>query len=182
MVRATKLLFVICFVLCLCQKQARAEAFGRFGYTEKVDVPGFLLDRKGFRVKNDLADNFKFDGEVQGWKPLSTSSLRQMISLGGTKRAPQKLQIDLLAQGFRAYFENGFGFKITSTASPYLSWAEGSVAENVPTPVSKWIVVSFRDNQPPVLLCFPTVGCDLIIRGNPGDWRIESRGLFRGWV
>lgn len=72
-------------------------------------------------------------------------------------------------------------FKLRSTAAPYLTWSEGSGAAKVPTPAVSWIVLSFRDNQPPVVLGFPGDPCSLVVVGKPGAWEVRADD-YKGWV
>ena len=80
------------------------------------------------------------------------------------------------------HFPGGFEFRFNSLLSPYLSWSEGSVGEDVPTPKSSWILVSFRDKQPPVLLIFEDTPADLMIQGTSKEWVLTSLEPYSGWI
>lgn len=168
--------------LVLLAAAAFAQPFGRFGYVEKIDVPEFDLDRTGFRVRHDRADRFGFEEPSKVWNPVETTDLAQVILFSGIGRSPLKARVDLFAAGFSLYFQNGIGFKLGSTSAPYLTWAEGSVGPGVPTPNLKWVLVSFRDAQPPVLIALMGPAAAFEITGKAGDWRLRTSGLYRGWT
>lgn len=169
-------------ILLLLAASAWAQAFGRFGFVDQADVPGFEIDRTGFRVRHERADRFIFEEASKVWKPLLTSELSQTIGLGGVGRSPAKARFDLAAPGISLYFQNGIGFRLTTTSAPFLTWKEGSVGPGVPTPSLKWVLISFRDDQPPVFLSLQGEASAFQISGKPGDWRLRTAGLYRGWA
>lgn len=158
------------------------QAFGRFGYTQSPSLAGFTVDATGIRPNADTADRIRFASRSARWQPLSTTPARQVVALSGGVRMPSKLRLDLLAAGPEAFFESGLRLDLSATGSPYLTWEEGSVGPNVPTPLVRWILLSYRDNQPPVLLVFPDEPISLVLRGRPGQWNLLSEKPFRGWV
>jgi len=161
---------------------AAAQAFGRFGYSDEFPVAGFEFDRTGFRVRHERADRFYFEEPSRIWSSLTTTEFGQTFGLSGVGRSPFKARIDLTAPGFSLYFRNGVGFRLNSTSAPYLTWKEGSVGANVPTPALKWILVSFRDDQPPLLISLLGSPAPFKVSGRPGDWRLRTEGLYAGWV
>ena len=161
---------------------AAAQPFGRFGYTEKVEVPGFEVDRAGFRIVSDRADRFQFEKASTRWNPLLTTETSQTIGLSGVGRSPLKLRVDLLGAGIQLYFQNGLSLGLGSTQSPYLSWIEGSVGPGVPTPAVEWLLVSFRDSQPPLLISTPGRKTAYQVSGKAGAWRLMAVGGFQGWL
>lgn len=161
---------------------AFGQSFGRFGYTGALPVPGFEVDKAGFRVRHDAADWFRFQKPSDVWRPLLVNEIGQTVMLSGVALSPGKLKVDLLAPGFLLHFHYGFSFSVSSLSSPYLTWFEGSVGPGLPTPETSWVLVTFRDNQPPVLLAFPSSPQAVKITGKTGDWKIQSAKPFEGWV
>ncbi|HQU19378.1 MAG TPA: hypothetical protein PLA92_10065, partial [Fimbriimonadaceae bacterium] len=161
---------------------AFGQSFGRFGYTGALPVPGFEVDKAGFRVRHDAADWFRFQKPSDVWRPLLVNEIGQTVMLSGVALSPGKLKVDLLAPGFLLHFHYGFSFSVSSLSSPYLPWFEGSVGPGLPTPETSWVLVTFRDNQPPVLLAFPSSPQAVKITGKTGDWKIQSAKPFEGWV
>src|SRR5207302_1984732 len=50
-------------------------------------------------------------------------------------------------------------------------------------PASKWVIVSFRDAQPPVVLGFlGDAPPEVVIKGKPGAWSVQSAPSYQGWV
>ncbi len=161
---------------------AFGQAFGRFGYVECPRIPGFEIDRAGFRAHQPRADRLQFSAKAPQWTATEISSAGATYNLGGKNRSPSKLRINFLSPGFELYFANGFSFDVSSLQGPYLTWAEASIGPPNPTPVVPWVVISFSDAQPPVLVSFEGKSCAVRVAGKSGAWRIENVEAFQGWV
>lgn len=160
-----------------------AQAFGRFGYTQTPRQGGIIVDRSGFVADFASADRFNFAKPSKIWQALQTTALGQVILLSEEGRQlPEKIRMNLLAPGPEIYFASGIRFDIASTGAPYLSWAEGSVGADIPTPDTSWVLVSFKNPQPPVLLCFLGGPASVTLTGKPGDWHLVSDKPYAGWV
>jgi hypothetical protein len=168
--------------LLLLTAAACASPFGRFGYAEEARLPGIIVDKAGFRADHPAAETFRFESESKLWNPVSTTDIQQIVNLSGVGRAPNKLRLDLAGVGFSAHFNYGFRFHLRSTGAPFLTWHEASVAPGTPTPEASWVVISFRDNQPPILISFPGKPCAVELVGKIGDWQVRSVGPYQGWV
>lgn len=163
---------------------ASAAEFGRFGYREVPDIPGWELNPEGIRPKFPRSDRIFFDRPYQR---LATRSIRAHESdfafLGGGGLGPSRLRVNLYAAGPELMFERGFRLRFGTLAAPLLSWSEGSVGPGVPAPPVRWVAVSFQDSQPPVLLTFLDAPTSVVIHGRPGDWTLDvSAGEYRRWV
>jgi hypothetical protein len=161
---------------------AMPQAFGRFGYEPFPSIACLSIDKAGLSAKQDAADKLKFASPSKSWKPVAISASGETILLDKAAWSPQKVRFDLWAPGVSLYFPTGLRFLIGSTAAPYLTWSEGSVTNGVPTPTSKWLALSFRDNQPPIALGFPGDATALSITGKPGAWVVSSKYDYSGWV
>ncbi len=82
------------------------------------------------------------------------------------------------------YFPQGFRFKLTTTTAPMLTWPDGSLDANTDyaTPPAPWVIVSFRDRQPPLMLAFLTEPPGVRLTGRTGEWTVSSDGAWSGWV
>ena len=169
-------------VVAIVAVAAQAQAFGRFGYSETVDIPTFTVTKDGFRIKHDRADMFRFAEPAKRWRALLTSDLSQTVSLGAQEGNPEKARFDLLGAGFSLYFRSGMSLRLSSTAGPYITWHEGSAGPGVPTPKVDWLLISFRDSQPPVLLTLQGAKAAFQVKGRSGDWRLESEEPLAAWV
>jgi hypothetical protein len=161
---------------------AVADPFGRFGYRSSIEVPGLRLDRAGFRAIHPAADTFRFGRATGAWRAIETSDLGQTVETGIPAPGPDRVAANLLAPGLSLHFTGGLDLQLTSTAAPYLSWSEGSAGPDVPTPSCPWILISFRDAQPPVLFVFEGAPQSLVLTGTPGDWTLKSGSPTSGWV
>lgn len=145
-------------------------------------IPGFEITPQFIRADYVTADKLTFSEPLERWDSISQDARESVVYTSKKDWNPEKLHSNLLSPGFTAYFPKGIRFRTTSTGSPYLSWVDGSVDSDVPTPASKWLAISFRDDQPPLVLGFIGDGCSLQVTGKPGDWTIESPATYRGWV
>jgi hypothetical protein len=160
---------------------AAAEAFGRFGYSDTPPIAGFNVDNDGFVSKFGAAEKFLFTQPASKWQVLSATDIEENITLG-TGLGPSTLSVNLFAPGFMLHFPKGFALKLHSTSAPYLSWKEASVGEHVPTPSVRWIGVSFKTAQPPIVLGFLDGDVSLQIDGQVGDWTLRTLKPYTGWV
>jgi len=158
------------------------QAFGRFGYEQSVALPGLKIDKEGFAAADPIADKIRFAVPSKDWKPSSTSEIEQIVNLSGRAGCPSQAMFNLAGLGFSLYFPLGIDLRIGTLGAPYLSWEQGTVGENVATPETRWLVISFRDRQPSVVLGFPNGAASLSITGKAGSWAIKSQGKFKGWV
>lgn len=158
-----------------------AQGFGRFGYRDIPTVPGIAVDKSGLVAKFGAADKLYFKEPAPAWKVVSTTEVRQEISLG-KGAGPSSLTVDLLAPGVMLRFPGGFALDLHSTSAPYLSWKDGSVGEHVPTPAVRWLVLSFKDNQPPIVFGFLDGEASVQVDGKVGDWTIRTTTPYHGWV
>lgn len=159
-----------------------AQGPGRFAFRKTPPVAGFRLDSNGFRANNPAADTLRFVQPAKHWKAAEVSTFGATYLLGGSGRAPGKLRVNLLAPGFELHFQGGFGFSVGSNLSPFVTWSEGSVGAGVPTPKANWFLVSFQDSQPPLLFVFPGEKAAIRVSGRTGAWRIDSIGVYQGWM
>jgi hypothetical protein len=63
-----------------------------------------------------------------------------------------------------------------------LTWSEGSAGADVPTPSAQWILVSFRDSQPPLLMAMLSGPESFELKGKPGAWQLMSASKYEGWI
>jgi hypothetical protein len=172
---ATSLLLLL--TICV----AAGQAFGRFGYYDVPEIPGFTVDKNGFVPKFGASERFNFVEPAPKWTVKSATDLEETIDLG-KGAGPSTLKVDLLAPGFMLRFPKGFALKLKSTSSPFLSWKEASVGEHVPTPSVRWIAVSFKGGQPPLVFGFLDSEVSLRIDGQVGDWTLRTQEPYTGWV
>ncbi len=155
---------------------------GRFGYTPFPDVPGFHVEPSGFRSSSPGADRFRFDRPLTGFTGYSITD-RSALSLGPYyDSCPSQIRYNLRSPGFEMYFPRSVRLWLGSLQSPILSWEGGSAGADVPTPPSKWFLVSFEERQPPVLLVFEDSPAQLIVRGTAGKWSVTTNPGYRGWL
>lgn len=165
----------------LIASAAFGQTFGRFGYHDVKALPGLLLDREGFRSSATGAEKFLYDKPITDWLPVSTSAMGQSANLKSLGQSPSRIKIDLYSYGFSMLFGSGFRFRLASATAPFLSWNGGSVGQEIPTASTNWILLSFHDKQPPMLLLFnkPT---SCIVTGKAGAWSVKSVELDPVWV
>ncbi|MBL8086987.1 MAG: hypothetical protein JNM85_02810 [Chthonomonas sp.] len=147
-----------------------------------LPVRDFRISAAGFKITNARSDELQFafplrDAKVD-WDRLAVRGL----SVAPAKLSPTRLRASGFSEGFEMFFTAGFALRVSSLGAPYLSWQEGSVAPGVLCAPSKFIALSFRDDQPPILFCFPDQLTTMKIDGRPGEWIIRSGSQLSGWV
>lgn len=128
-----------------------------------------------------VGDFIGFYSEIKELKPKRLSwqdSLYQGIDTAFTPGAIRKNGFE---PGFRLYFPLGLRLRFSTNLSPFLTWKEGTVDMDNPTALSKWVLLSFRSNQAPVLLTFEQP-VQLVITGESGDWTLNTVKPFKGWM
>ncbi len=174
--------FTSAFILLLVASLGWGQAFGRFGYQQSVDIPGWKVDRTGFVAKDPQAEKIRFPAPSQDWKPTTTTDTEQVVSLNCPPGGPSKLGVNLFGLGFSLYFPKGIDLQVGSTGTPYLSWEQGTVEDGIPTPPSSWLMVSFKNKQPAMVFGFPDTPTSLTVTGGPGAWILKGPKDFKGWV
>lgn len=176
--RASSFLLLIC-----CAGASFSQTFGRFGYAPATGVPGFKFSSHGFQSNVPVADEFVFPKPTVSWLPVSTSAQSQTLDLGeANDGGPSQLRADLSVPGFSLLFPKGIDLQVGSIGAPFLSWSSGSVDQSVPTPPTSWVLVSFRQGQPPILFAFPNDPQAMIVDGEPGQWHLRTVERYSGWV
>ncbi len=161
---------------------AVGQPFGRFGYSHVPQVPGFTIEATGFRALSPTSDTFRWPAPLAGLKRTRSSDQVAWYRAAGAKGSPSQIRVNLRAPGWSVYLERGLRLSLSSLNAPYLTTGETTYGEGIPTPKSPWIVVSFTDRQPPVLLVGEDAPLQLVVEGRPGDWTLKTVGDHSGWV
>jgi len=75
----------------------------------------------------------------------------------------------------------GFRILLDSLRPPLFTTAIGTY-EGAPAPASRWVMVSFRENSPPVLFSFRQGVSELRAVGSAGQWEIRFSPGYEGWI
>jgi len=161
---------------------APGQPFGRFGYQAVAQIPDFRFELGGFRAKPARSDLFRFPSPTAVGRVLEISAYSATYWMTGQAGGPNKLRLHDYAPGLEMYFPQGVRLELSATRAPYLSWTEGSVGPGVPTPATGWVLVSFQDDQPPVLIASPSGRVSLQLDGRPGNWRLTSAQPGGQWL
>lgn len=161
----------------------QGQAFGRFGFSTFFDLPAMVVNSKGVIAKNPMADQLRFPTELKTWKALATTDIAQTVACQEQPGCPNRLVANLLSPGVAMQFSSGFSFQTSSNLAPYVSWDIGSCGAGVPTPPVNWILVSFHDAQPPVLIKLGGQAKTAFeVTGQSGAWRISTPDPYKGWL
>ncbi len=157
------------------------QAFGRFGFQPLGSAPGFTLSNEGFRVRESSGDFLAFRSPILEPKVQAINDRRFIVTAKSQRFSPNALSVNLLSPGFELTFPDDFELKVSALSSPILSWPGGSVNAGNPTAESRWILLSFQDPQPPLLLVFDKP-IQMQIFGRSGDWQLQTTQPYRGKV
>jgi hypothetical protein len=161
---------------------ARAQSFGRFGGEGIPQPVGFTISEQGFRVADAPGDTFQFLSPLADIKRVSRSDRNSEVSFRPAEGAPDGLRINLRSPGFEIHVKGKIVFKLGSLQRPLLT-VEGATYDGAPSPVTKWMLLSFREPQPPVLFSVPEgEGLDWEIGGAGGEWTLTNRTEYDGWI
>lgn len=144
---------------------------------------GLKANATGFG--NELKDScfWQFSSPSSIWTPTFTSPYQQFVKLSGGVNQPSRISANLLSGQIGIAFPAGFQVKLTDSATPYLTWPDGSVAPGVPTPKANWFLLSWDRAQPPILICFGLGQLhSLEVTKAPTGWLLEAEKGFSGWI
>lgn len=158
-----------------------AAPYGRYGFSQWPAVDGFDLQPDGFRVTYPAGDKVSFYSGMKEVVPKRVNWQDALYQGRDLAYTPGAVRVYGFETGFRLYFPLGFMFKFSTNLSPFLTWGEGTVEKDIPTAPSTWILLSFRENQAPILLTFESP-VQLQIDGDSGDWSLKTVGRYKGWV
>jgi hypothetical protein len=171
----------ISLAVALLAQTGHAQAFGRFGYTDLPQAPGFQVDETGFKANLGGSDEFQFLRKLQIRRDNSSpeEANYHCRSYAGN---PNAFKVNLREPGFEMSFPYGFDFTLRCLTAPFLTAGEATYGPDTPAAPAKWVLVTFSDRQPPVLLVFRGTPLETIVTGKSGDWHLKSVGLYNGWV
>lgn len=158
-----------------------ADSFGRFGYRPLADLPDFVVDHTGVRVRAPGSDELFFSHPSRRFQATATASSSQTVELDGGAGAPSAVRCSLISGSVDLYFSAGVELDLNCADAPYLSWKDGSVGPGVPTPESPWLLVSYPVSEPPLVLGFSGGKASLEVTGKAGAWKVQCP-TFSGWV
>jgi hypothetical protein len=123
-----------------------AQPFGRFGYgkTPFHDLVRFRSDG----IESEGSEFLSFAAPLEERKIFRSSNMEQTVGFKVAPDSPSKFKISLTAPGFSMFADGKVTLGSTAIGAPYLTWSEGSVRQDVPTPAVSWVVLSFSPKQP----------------------------------
>lgn len=167
---------------------ADAHSFGRFGYTDLPDPPGFTVNREGFRVSGLASDSVRFNRPIDDMRVVELSNRVALYSGSDFAGRPSRLRVDLASPGFEAYFPLGVDLRFVTLGSPLVSWSEATTDGSAPgemlrpTAPTRWILLHFPDPQPPIGVVFLDGEVSAYLTGGPGAWSLRTTEPYQGWV
>jgi hypothetical protein len=158
-----------------------ADSFGRFGYAAGPGLTDLRVSLTGLWANYPNASHLDFAAPATKFAPIHTESTNQLCAVEGGDTVPKKIRTSLLGNSVDLYFPNGVNLVCRSVEAPYLSWTGVSVGANVPTQDVKWILVSFTDAEPPILLGLSGGAASFQVTGSKGAWSLSAPD-FAGWL
>ena len=175
-----KAVFAAC-ASCLLGAVAHADSFGRFGYRPLADLPDFIVDPTGIRVRAPGSDQLLFPHPSKLFRPTQTSSTSQTVALDGGPGAPSAVRCSLIGASVDLYYSQGVELHLKADEPPFLSWKDGSVGPDVASPNSSWLLLSYPSEKSPIVFGFSGQRASFVMTGKAGDWKLSSPG-FSGWL
>lgn len=144
-------------------------------------MPGFIFTESGFRARFQGSDMLLYPKPIS-FKLMESSRVTAKYSGPIQANCAQGIVTNLMSPGVEAYFPNSASFKIKSIRGPILTVSDASYGPGTSTPESKWILLTFGDQQPPILFSFLGKQCGLVVQGKSGEWSLQTAKPFVGWI
>lgn len=157
------------------------QATGRFQDGPSPELPGFAWSERGFRAADSNGSLFQFADLATSVRLQSVSSRSAEWEVVGGRHAPSHLRVNLRSPGFEMKVRPGFRFRLDSLRPPLFTTAVGTY-EGAPSPASRWVMVSLRENTPPVLFAFRQGVSEMRAQGSAGQWEVRFSPGYEGWV
>lgn len=158
-----------------------AQGFGRFGYSDVPQVPGFEVSAEGFKAQTGSADTFRFVRTLT-LKRTAASAENATYICETFAGAPQSIRVNLRSPGFEIYCYYGLDLQVRSLGGPVLTSGSASYGPGTPAPGGKWVMATFADVQPPVLFSFLDGQPETVVSGRSGEWHLKTLTPYKGWV
>lgn len=165
----------------LVSAAAFPQAYGRFGTSELPPVPGFELEKSGFRVSEAAGDSFSFLEPLSGIQPVMMNDRLVELNCVGGVNGPKAIKVDLRSPGFMLRANENFRLTCRTLKTVFLT-VDDATYQGQPTPRKPWVLVSFSDKQPPILFSFIDGESALRFDGKPGNYVVKFSPTYRGWV
>lgn len=166
-------------IALLLAATATPQAYGRFS-AELPPAPGFIFTAQGFRVADAPSDTIRWQQE--GTYTLEAANDRQAeYKVSAGKHGPERLRINLRSPGFDLKMPAGGRLDIRSFQRPLLTVSDATY-DGASTPRVRWILLSFREQQPPVLFAFLDGENSARIEGSPGAWTLRFGPVYDRWM
>lgn len=128
------------------------------------------------------SEQFQFLAPLAEKALVSRSDRHAEFKFRPTEGMPDGLRVNLRSPGFELHVSGRLTLKFASLQRPWMT-VEGASFDGPPTPVAKWMVLSFQEPQPPVMFATPEAnGVDWEIAGQTGAWTLSTREPFEGWI
>ncbi len=161
--------------------QSLAGGFGWFAFSDTHSLPLFDVTPRSFRVRSERAKEIFFQEDAQGMHCPRLSRYRKVLAFAPRPRCPFRLVLETASLGFSMEFRNGVRLSGSGEA-PILSWEEGSVGVGVPTPRVRWILLTWKESQPPLFLSVSGEASAWVARKEGSSFIVETVEEYAGWV
>jgi hypothetical protein len=156
---------------------ALAAGFGQFAFVHEHHLFGFDVSPSAFKVQGGMV--FTLGPEREGFVSAKVSRYGKTLSMRPEPGAPTRIAYETGCLGFSLQYRDGMVLTGEGPA-PYLTWFEGSVGPGVPTAKAPWVLMSWGEAKPPILLCFdPPASLDVTATT---DGFVLDAGRFSGTV
>jgi hypothetical protein len=128
--------------------------FGQFGFGHSHTLPAFDLNPTSFVAHAPNALEVTLGPERAGIVVESLSRFGKTISLRPSGNAPVRMDYETTSLGFSLRYVNGMEWTGDGEEAPFITWSEGTVGPGVPAAAEGWVLLTWRNERPPLLLVF----------------------------
>lgn len=128
--------------------------FGQFAFGNDHTLPAFQLSPIRFVARAPNALPIRLGPTRSGIVAESLSRFGKTITLRPADNAPVRIDFEATSLGFSLRYVNGLKWEADGEAPPFITWAEGTVGPGVPSAAADWVLLSWQNERPPLLLVF----------------------------
>jgi hypothetical protein len=146
-----------------------------------VAVGDFEVSPSSFRIRSEGAALFEFPGAPirESVRNTPVGDVWKLLNVEGS---PSAMEFTTATSGFLARFGSGMSLTVRGLPPPFITWADGSVGEGVPSQPSRWALLSWPTPQPPLLIVFRNRPASLIAVPTPDGFELQAEPGFQGWL
>ncbi|MDQ2987214.1 MAG: hypothetical protein M3R13_10955 [Armatimonadota bacterium] len=151
------------------------SGYGQFAIGHSHTLPAFEVSPSQFTARAPNAFPISLGQERTGIVVTELSRFGKVIAIRPVPMAPTQIDYETTSLGFSMRYVAGMKWSAQGAASPFITWADGTVGPGVPSAPSTWALLTWRSEHPPILLHFSNPASLIAIKTDTG-FALEAAG------